>query len=201
MTEPPRAAPPRPIPPPGEKPHGLPPQRRLRRTGDFTRTERQGRRVQGAYVVVVMRPGRGRVGFTVSKKVGNAVARNFVKRRLRDIARRHKELWARRDLVVIARPDAAGRQLAALESDWLAAMKKLEETPPPRDDKPNDGRSGKGRKRAPGGAGGAGGASSTNAARSTGGAGPRRDDDHDRRTDTRSMHGQAPEDRTDPAKR
>lgn len=200
MTEPTRAAPPRPTPPPGEKPHGLPPPRRLRRTGDFTRTERQGRRVQGAYVVVVMRPGRGRVGFTVSKKVGNAVARNFVKRRLRDIARRHKELWARKDLVVIARPDAAGRELAALESDWLAAMKKLEETPLRRDDKPNDGRGGTGRRSGPGGASSTSSASGPRDALRPG-AGPRHNDDHDRRTDTRSKHGQAPEDRTDPAKR
>lgn len=112
---------------PPEAPQGLPPQRRLSRSGDFTRVERQGQRAQGRFLVIVARPGRGRVGFTVSRKVGNAVVRNAVKRRLRDVARRHKDRWLHRDLVVIARPDAAGREHAELEADWLAAMGKLDE--------------------------------------------------------------------------
>lgn len=113
-----------------EKPQGLPAQRRLRRSSDFTRVERQGQRAQGRLVVVVARPGRGRVGFTVSRKVGGAVVRNAVKRRLRDIARRHKERWLNRDLVIIARPDAAGRSLAELEADWLSAMNQLADKSP-----------------------------------------------------------------------
>jgi ribonuclease P protein component len=109
-----------------EKPNGLPPQRRLLRSADFSRVERQGQRAQGALLVVIGRQGRGRVGFTVSKKVGNAVERNHVKRRLRDIARRHKERWAGRDVVIIAKPEAAGRSLAELEADLLAVFAKLD---------------------------------------------------------------------------
>jgi ribonuclease P protein component len=112
---------------PREKPEGLPRQRRLRRTAEFGRVERQGQRAHGAYVTLIARPGRGRVGFTVSKKVGNAVVRNRVKRRLRDVARRHKQLWAKHDLVVVARPEAAGQDLSVLEADVLSVMKKLEE--------------------------------------------------------------------------
>lgn len=110
-----------------ERPNGLPPQRRLLRSNDFSRIERQGVRVQGAFLTLVARPAGkiGRVGFTVSKKVGNAVVRNFVKRRLRDVARRHKDAWQGRDLIVIARPEAAGKDLAALEADVLAALVKL----------------------------------------------------------------------------
>ncbi len=115
-----------------ERPRGLPPQRRLRRSNDFSRIERQGVRVHGALVTLVARAaGRaGRVGFTVSKKVGNAVVRNFVKRRLRDIARRHKNAWQGRDLIVIARPEAAGKDLQALEIDVLAALVKLDASRP-----------------------------------------------------------------------
>jgi ribonuclease P protein component len=109
-----------------EKPAGLPPWRRLRRTADFTRTERQGKRAQGAFLIVIAKPGRGRVGFTVSKKVGNAVCRNHVKRRLRDIARRHKERWLKQDLVVVARPESAWKELDELEADLLQTLEKLE---------------------------------------------------------------------------
>lgn len=83
--------------------------------------------MQGTFVVVIARAGRGRVGFTVSRKVGGAVVRNAVKRRLRDVARRHKPLWAGTDLVVVARPEAAGRGLVALEEDFLGALRRLEE--------------------------------------------------------------------------
>lgn len=90
-------------------------------------------RASGRFVVVVVKKSgahaknAGRVGFTVSKKVGNAVARNFVKRRLREIARAHKALWQGRDLVIIAKPEAAFQELRALEADLLGALKKLEE--------------------------------------------------------------------------
>lgn len=86
-------------------------------------------RAHGNFVTLVGRAGgRGRVGFTVSKKVGNAVMRNFVKRRLRDIARRHKALWSGRDLIIIAKPEAAGRTLQELEADVLATLAKLDVT-------------------------------------------------------------------------
>jgi ribonuclease P protein component len=133
--------------PAAAKPNALPRARRLRRSGDFARIERQGQRAQGAFVVVVAKAGRGegRVGFTVSKKVGNAVARNHVKRRLRDVMRRHKTAWNGRDVVIIAKPESAGRELAELEADLLATLRKLDETrpPPPIEKKPTRGAHGK----------------------------------------------------------
>jgi ribonuclease P protein component len=105
-------------------PETLPRAERLRRTNDFQRVERQGARGQGRFVTAIARTNhRGpRVGFTVSKKVGNAVVRNLVKRRLRDIARRHKDLWRAHDVVVVAKPEAAAAAYRELESDVLAAM-------------------------------------------------------------------------------
>ena len=110
----------------------LPRDVRLRRTADFARVERQGRRSAGAFVIAVARqnPRGGRVGFTVSKKVGNAVVRNAVKRRLRDIARRNKLAWRGRDVVLIAKPEAAGQDVRALEADVLSALRKLDERKP-----------------------------------------------------------------------
>ena len=74
-------------------------------------------------------PAQGiRVGFTCSKKVGNAVARNRAKRRLREVARMilpaHGHAgW---DYVLIGRAgDTAARPFVDLQSDLIYALKKL----------------------------------------------------------------------------
>ena len=125
-----------------ERPEGLPPWRRLRSTRDFARVERQGARVSGGHVAVTVRPGPGRLGFVVSKKVDNrASERNLVKRRLREILRREKARFLRRaggsvDVVVTARDTAKGLDFAVLRDDVLAtldkALARLAEAPPPR---------------------------------------------------------------------
>lgn len=69
-----------------------------------------------------------RVGFTCSKKVGNAVARNRAKRRLREVARKILPLHGRQgwDYVLIGRPTAtAERPFEKLETDLLFALNKL----------------------------------------------------------------------------
>lgn len=69
-----------------------------------------------------------RVGFTCSKKVGNAVARNRAKRRLREVARlvfpKHgRPGW---DYVLIGRQNAtAERPFDALQQDLIYALNKL----------------------------------------------------------------------------
>ena len=56
---------------------------------------------------------------TASKKVGKAVRRNVVKRRVREVFRQHKhELPPNVDLVVVARPTAAEASAAELEKQW-----------------------------------------------------------------------------------
>ena len=69
-----------------------------------------------------------RVGFTCSKKVGNAVARNRAKRRMREVARlilptHGKPGW---DYVLIGRKDAtSARPFDALLGDLRYALRKL----------------------------------------------------------------------------
>ena len=69
-----------------------------------------------------------RVGFSVSKRVGDAVRRNLVKRRLREVIRRR--LWNVApgwDMIVIARPNAATADYEALrdEVDSLLAQARV----------------------------------------------------------------------------
>ena len=69
-----------------------------------------------------------RVGFTCSKKVGNAVARNRAKRRLREIARAVLPVDGRPgwDYVLIGRADAtADHPFEAMKADLASALRKL----------------------------------------------------------------------------
>lgn len=76
-----------------------------------------------------------RVGYTCSKKVGNAVARNRAKRRLRALARavlatKGTPGW---DYVLVGRRDeTAARDFAQLEIDLLGALSKLHAPRKPR---------------------------------------------------------------------
>jgi ribonuclease P protein component len=85
----------------------------------------QGRRaVSNAFVIVTAvrrTAGPSRLGITASRRVGNAVARNRVKRRIREWFRRARADCASRDVVVIARQPATqmafeevSRQLSGL---------------------------------------------------------------------------------------
>ena len=66
-----------------------------------------------------------RVGFTVTKKIGNAVQRNRIKRRFRAAAREVLPELAEpgHDYVLIARPAALHRPWAALLDDLRRALK------------------------------------------------------------------------------
>jgi ribonuclease P protein component len=69
-----------------------------------------------------------RVGFTCSKKVGNAVARNRARRRLREIARAvlPQEGRAGWDYVLIGRKDAtATHDFAAMKDDLSRALARV----------------------------------------------------------------------------
>ena len=69
-----------------------------------------------------------RVGFTVSRKVGGAVERNRVRRRLRAAAEQVFAVHAQpgTDYVVIGRRQSLGRSFPALVSDLETAMRRLD---------------------------------------------------------------------------
>ena len=65
-----------------------------------------------------------RFGFTVSKKVGGAVVRNRVRRRLKEIIRLNRHAFPQRHcFVIIARPEAAQADYTSLQHDLLNIAK------------------------------------------------------------------------------
>lgn len=106
----------------------------LRKRADFRKAAR-GPRVATPGFILQSRKRRSaeaddvRVGFTCSKKVGNAVARNFAKRRLRAIARQVLPDHAQPgyDYVLIGRAQVtAKRPFVSLLNDLRGALQKLE---------------------------------------------------------------------------
>ena len=104
-------------------------ERRLTRSAEFLRVKTAGRVVRGGLLLMGLLEGTGdgqfRLGVVTSKRVGSAVVRNRVRRRLREVVRRHQHaigsgVW----IVLIARPAAANASYAALEDEWLRLAKR-----------------------------------------------------------------------------
>lgn len=109
----------------------LPAAARLTRSEDFRLVTRQGRRAGGPRIVVhalhAADPQAGpKVGFVVSKAVGNSVVRHRVARRLRHVVRdRLGTLPAGSALIVRALPSAAEASSAEFRQDFDAALRRL----------------------------------------------------------------------------
>ncbi len=67
--------------------------------------------------------GESRLGITVSAKVGKAVVRNRIKRRLREFFRRHRrEIPLHQDVVIIARKGAERLSLGDVTGEVAGAL-------------------------------------------------------------------------------
>jgi ribonuclease P protein component len=104
------------------------PEDRIRRKADFDRAYASGRRVSSKSFTLILRDAqldRARLGLTVPKRVGNAVVRNRVRRRLREAFRRNRDcVPAALDIVIQVRPRAARLSYAALEEELLQALRR-----------------------------------------------------------------------------
>jgi ribonuclease P protein component len=109
---------------------------RLRSRREFTAVQQQGRRVSATCLTLLARPNAfnvDRLGIIASRRVGDAVTRNRVKRRFRETFRlcEPDRRPKRRggfgvDFVVIARPEASTVSMDTLRADFLSAMDRLE---------------------------------------------------------------------------
>jgi len=101
----------------------FPKQYRLLRRLEFQRVYKQGQRRSASLCTVFYRPNglaETRLGITVPKRLGTAVLRNRIKRRIREIFRLHRqELPGGWDIVLNPRPGAAAVAYPALERELL----------------------------------------------------------------------------------
>jgi ribonuclease P protein component len=107
----------------------LTPCERIRRKKDFISLYKSGQRIRGRYFSLVVRPnvlGYSRLAVVVSKKVGPAVARNRVKRLIRDIFRRSKGVIQEpSDVIVVARKEILDLTTADLRASYIQAMESI----------------------------------------------------------------------------
>ena len=101
----------------------------MRKRADFLAANR-GHRVAMPGFVVLARPNgdRGlRLGVTVTKKIGNAVIRNRMKRRFRELARSVLPEAGRdnHDYVMIGRADGIERAFAQMRAELVTAVERL----------------------------------------------------------------------------
>ncbi|MDX2093593.1 MAG: ribonuclease P protein component [Kofleriaceae bacterium] len=96
-------------------PLGFSKDQRLRRRADYLAVQSSGQKLHGRHVLAIARRRSehtlaGRLGLTVTKKVGNAVVRNRIKRLLKEWLRQHGWVPTGWDMVLVAK-DSAARQL------------------------------------------------------------------------------------------
>ncbi len=114
---------------PGALSFSFPKTRRLTRTSEFDCVKERGHFERGKFMMLgalaVQNSGASRVGFLTSRRLGGAVVRNRVRRRLREIVRKHQhdlreDFW----IVLIARRYATKVSYLALEDEWLRLAKR-----------------------------------------------------------------------------
>jgi len=105
------------------------PMERLRQRADFLAAATGVKIPAAAFVLQAKRrsdQGPARVGFTVSKKVGNAVERNRVRRRLREIVRLTgaERVRAGHDYVLVGRRAALALPFERIKQDFDGAIRR-----------------------------------------------------------------------------
>lgn len=119
---------------PGE---GLGRDARVRRRSEYQAIQSRGRRVHTPHFVLILLPSErsvGRLGITVTRKVGSAVSRNRVKRLVREVWRRNRRRFPEGfDVVFIAKQGApeldyhrVADEVARVEDAMRAAARRAE---------------------------------------------------------------------------
>ena len=104
---------------------------RLRQRADFLAVANGARANSAAFVVQGRRrddDGPVRIGFTVTKKNGNAPQRNRIRRRLRELVKRLDVISMRphHDYVLVGRRAALDRDFATMLEDLRSALRRLD---------------------------------------------------------------------------
>lgn len=101
----------------------------LKENAAFRRLYQRGKSAGNRYMVIYFRPNRlgfNRLGLTVSTKLGHAVVRNRIRRRLREIYRASEpHLKQGFDLVIVARSAMVDAPFSALNAAFLSLTDRL----------------------------------------------------------------------------
>jgi len=103
--------------------------RRIRYTSEYQRAWNEGKRYHSTHFIVIVTPGRevSRLGITVSRKVGNAVCRNRLKRWIRELFRQHYKLFGQTaDISIIAKRQAGSLSHLQVDREILTVFARLE---------------------------------------------------------------------------
>jgi ribonuclease P protein component len=105
------------------------PQERIRKKSDFAELYKRGRCDRGRYFNLIHLPnhlGHSRMAVVASRKVGNAVQRNRIRRRAKELFRRNKELLTSSlDLLLITKKDSVAASWPDLQRRYLDALRTL----------------------------------------------------------------------------
>jgi ribonuclease P protein component len=116
------------------KPEGFPKEERVRRSPDFTRIFRDGKQVRGRFLTARWVPDPSadpcRVGVAAGKRLGGAVVRNRLKRRMREAYRRNKrELTCRGIAIVfVASSRMIGCNARDVSEDMVRVLRAISES-------------------------------------------------------------------------
>lgn len=105
----------------------FPKDERLRRRPEFLQFNQGASKMHTPHFLLLWKDSESgtRIGFTVSKKVGNAVARNHIKRRLREFYRQNKSLFIKADMNIVAKKGAEVLDFHQVSTELAAAFGRL----------------------------------------------------------------------------
>jgi len=106
--------------------YGFPKLNRLRKSWEYQRVWKMGCKLHTPHFILLLAKNSdaySRLGLTVSRKVGNAVMRNRVKRQVREFFRFQKDKFSPTvDLSVVAKRGAASLSLAETHNELQQAL-------------------------------------------------------------------------------
>ena len=101
---------------------------RLRRRPEFLQFKQGASKLHTPHFLLLWKDSESsgtKVGFTVSKKVGNAVVRNSIKRKLREYYRHNKSLFLQADVNIVAKKGAEVLDFHHISTELAAALGRL----------------------------------------------------------------------------